>query len=489
MSIHAEFPAEFEEQWQGTYNADDQWQKPMDERFGRSEQHWQPQADPCPANLAPDQPFISQDNIFAEIARVQNLLAASHRTLQDGLHLTAVNTDRDQPSLKPRDIGFFEPSNILDPFAAIRFIDCITDAVYLYGEEKTLLVGLRRCCKNDISRDWYFNLSEEERDTLRESTQAWERLIRRDFMPLKEVLLDQADAETFRWTQDRTPFAYLFQKILLLRFAGITDEDRVVRELHRGFKRCPELYLHLQHVVCEEGGNRLTDYKRAVKKFQDGARLLYEHRVSSKSSLHRCKCSNGFFGTGRKNDHPTHTRPTTPKPSECRHCRQAFPSRSRLHTHLRATGHHQRKSNRHQPAQYEIIVSTTTKTVRERFPEATTHIKQPAFFGITILPIETGASATTPLDSKEATGRDCFKNTGYEGVTFKERGYPRSPFSDRASLRSSFTTVLAASPLLLRFSSMPQETSAARRLHLRRVRRKLIHWQARPGKLKRRRAK
>jgi hypothetical protein len=431
----------------------------------------------------------------------------------------------DGPCLKPRDVGFFEPSKMPDPFAATWFIDCITTAVHFYGEEKVLAVGLRRCCKNKIAQDWYSDLSEKERDALRESTQAWERQIRQDFMPPKHILLDQLYAETFDWAQDRTPYNYLTRKLLLIRFAGMKDEDWMVHELHRGFERCPELYLHLEHVVRdpEEGRNRVSDYRRAVKKFQDGARLLYEHRVNSESTPRQCKCSNGFFGTGRKNDHPKHSEKPTPKPSECRKCHDEFPSRSRLHAHLRATGHHQRKSNRRQPEQY-----------------------QRAFIGITLPSMATGTPTTTPLGPDEIyiptpPSLDRFNNnTGYEGVTFKERGYQRTPVSDRASLSFSFkltakppafpsplrssstlaepetsttrTSVPLPSQLPVRFSAIPPATSAAPRLPApppatrslaalelrfasmlmgramicRRITRQLIRWQVRPGRLKRR---
>jgi hypothetical protein len=236
---------------------------------------------------------------------------------------------------------------------------------------------------------------------------------------------------------------------------------------------------------------------RAVKKFQDGARLLYEHRVNSESTPHRCKCSNGFFGTGRKNDHPKHSEKPTPNPSECRKCHDEFPSRSRLHAHLRATGHHQRKSNRRQPEQY-----------------------QRAFMGITLPSMATGTPTTTPLGPDEIyiptpPSLDRFNNnTGYEGVTFKQRGYPLSPVSplspgsDPASLSPSctaeptafsfpfhcshiFTATSAARrppALPTRFVSMPRAMSAALRLQRLRIRRKLIHWQTRPGKLKGQRA-
>jgi hypothetical protein len=76
-------------------------------------------------------------------------------------------------------------------------------------------------------------------------------------------VLDQADVAKLKWTQTRMPYAYLLRKALLLRFAGITDEDQAVHELHRGFERSPELYLHLRHVVRDEGSNRLTGFRTA----------------------------------------------------------------------------------------------------------------------------------------------------------------------------------------------------------------------------------
>jgi hypothetical protein len=258
---------------------------------------------------------------------------------------------------------------------------------------------------------------------------------------------------------------------------------------------------------------------------QDAARLLYEEVFGVFGALKEPRQrADGLCGV------------TTPKPSECRTCHIAFPSRSRLHEHLRASGHTERRCRgyRSQPVS-EIIEtgSTTNKAICKRYceafgfepggftgtnvhstairpgttpaaslgPEETTpsHFSRPkprhGFFGITISSTATKAPATTPseailsLDSspiEEAKGLDRFgDDTGYEGVTFKERGYPRSPVSDRASLRSSFTTVPAAFSLSLRFSSTLRETSAARKQHLRKVRRKLIHWQAHPSKFKR----
>jgi hypothetical protein len=227
---------------------------------------------------------------------------------------------------------------------------------------------------------------------------------------------------------------------------------------------------------------------------------------------------------------------STPKPSECRYCGEEFPSRSRLHTHLRATSHHQRLPSPHRPS-----------------PTIPGEQYHHAFFA-----------------SQTATGTGVEKEgikMGYEGVTLKERGYPRSRSAsdsdrDDAGLTSAFTaelptvpsplcpsvtlaepetsttvpsphcssvtlaetetsttvssphcssvtlaetetsTTRTSAPLPLRFSAIPPATSAAHRwaaLELRfasllmgramirrRITRQLIHWQVRPGRLKRR---
>jgi hypothetical protein len=464
--------------------------------------------------------FTLQDRaLITETARLLMMFAASQKSTNELLLLrTAVGAD---VPLKPRDIGLFEPTRMPDSLAAIHFIDDFNTAAIYYGEEATRKV-LRRCCANTVARSWIAGLDDGDRLALQVSTQDWERLIRRDFLPSKGIREDQARAEKFKWTQNRTPAEYVTSKLTLLRIAGITDHDRVIWEIHDGLKSCPEIQIPLEHFV-KDSGNSISEYRRQVLKYQDMAKLQYKFNTrsraadssmapvyytsstsSQRSTPHRSKsrCSDVFFDTGRKNDYSKHSRPPTPKPSECRHCREAFPSRSRLHVHLRTTGHHQRKSNRHQPPQYEVIVSANTKTVRERFAE------QHAFFGITMQPMATGTPTTTPLGPDEVDiptppSVDRFNNTGYEGVTIKERGYPLSPVSEGSSLRFSFTNERPAFPFPLRLSSMVRATSAARRsamLQLRfasilaarsasrslrlRVKRKLIHWQAHPAKLK-----
>jgi hypothetical protein len=531
---------------------------------------------PAPQRLRPD------PTLLTEMARLQFAFASNQHAVNEQI-LNSLAAANQAFKLKAADIGLFEPAGMPDAVAAILFIDNINDAVKQYGAERVLLV-LKRCCNNAVVLSWLTGLDEADRNELLVSIPAWERLLRRDFMPKRSTLEHNARSETFKWSQSRTPSQYVSDKIKLLRIAGIVDPDSVVYEVHRGFDRCPELQIPLiqavketgndishyrggvlkyqdmaklqyefrvtslsacsyhdaarsrttappqTDVVSEEGNSRLSDNTRAVKKILDGARLLYEHCVTSKSTPHRCNCSNGFFGTRRMNDNSK--RLSTPKPSECRYCGEEFPSRSRLHTHLRTTSHHQRLPPRPSP----IIPGASEQDQR-------------AFFGL-----------QTTVDKAG------FK-TGYEGATLKERGYPLSrPASDSdrddAGLTSAFTaelptvpsplcssvslaetetsttvpsphcssvtlaeteasttvpspqcssvtlaetetsTTRTSVPLPLRFSAIPPATSAAHRwaaLELRfasllmgramihrRITRQLIRWQVRPGRLKRR---
>jgi hypothetical protein len=65
------------------------------------------------------------------------------------------------------------------------------------------------------------------------------------------------------------------------------------------------------------------------------AEEAYTHSQNAHFAAEYC-ASKGFFGG---HPPPRNARLTVPKPSECRACREAFPSRSRLHAHLRASGH------------------------------------------------------------------------------------------------------------------------------------------------------
>jgi hypothetical protein len=461
---------------------------------------------------APDNP---NTNLLAELARLQFAFASNQHAVNEQI-LNSLAAENQAFKLKAADIGLFEPAGMPDAAAAILFIDNINDAVKQYGAERVLLV-LKRCCNNAVVLSWLTGLDEADRNELLVSIPAWERLLRRDFMPKRSTLEHNARNETFKWSQSRTPSQYVSDKIKLLRIAGIVDPDSVVYEVHRGFDRCPELQIPLIQAV-KETGNDISHYRGEVLKYQDimMAKLQYKFNTRSRaadssmapvyytssissqqSTPRRCKsrCSDGFFGTRRMNDNSK--RLSTPKPSECRYCGEEFPSRSRLHTHLRATSHHQRLPRR---------------------PTPTTQCEQyhHAFF----------ASQTATCTGVEKEGI----KTGYEGVTLKERGYPRSrPASDSdrddAGLTSVFTAELPTVPsplcssvlaepetstarrsitlpfplssllaanstarrsamLQLRFASILAARSASRSLRLR-VRRKLIHWQARPAKLKR----
>jgi hypothetical protein len=390
-----------------------------------------------PQWTAPPQP---NTELLTELTRLQALFAANQHAVNEQLLARTAEprkTARDFTTLKAADIGLFEPDAQPDPAAAMLFIDHIHDAVKQYGAERVLLV-LKRCCNNKVALHWLTSLSEAHRDELITSVPAWERLLRRDFMPKPADLEERAKEEVFKWSQQRMPTQYVTEKIRLLRMAGITNPDDVVYQVHKGFHRCPEIQIPLTQSVKEKGKN-LNDvdlYRSEVFNYQDMAKLQYEFhhrpvnatyaprnrdrppvatpadakkqgppRPPQKERPRKRKCRNfpncgdgehwdwecrikaperdtkkrayyaldddedddnlctelrdedpdieqsyihnqnahfaaaycaskGFFGGT-----PRGARMPSPKPSECRACHEAFPSRSKLHTHLLSSGH------------------------------------------------------------------------------------------------------------------------------------------------------
>jgi len=174
------------------------------------------------------------------------------------------------PTLKPGDVATFKPRSQSDADSALRFIDCIRDAMAHYGEPRTRAV-LRRCCKGSVAEDWIAGVSDHNRALLRMNCSNWTAILERDFMPYLATRLSAARAETFRWNQGRTPAEYIAKKLRLLRMANIVNDDEVVEELHRGFAAAPNLHLHLDKYVAEVG-NSVSEYRRAVVRLQDSAR-------------------------------------------------------------------------------------------------------------------------------------------------------------------------------------------------------------------------
>jgi hypothetical protein len=434
---------------------------------------------PAPPRQRPD------PDLLTEMARLQFAFASNQHAVNEQI-LNSLAAANQAFKLKAADIGLFEPAGMPDAAAAILFIDNINDAVKQYSAERVLLV-LKRCCNNAVVLSLLTGLDEADRNELFVSIPAWERLLRRDFMPKRSTLEHNARSETFKWSQSRTPSQYVSDKIKLLRIAGIVEPDSVVYEVHRGFDRCPELQIPLIQAV-KETGNDISHYRGEVLKYQDMAKLQYKFNTRSRaadssmapvyytssispqqSTPRRCKsrCSDGFFGTRRMNDNSK--RLSTPKPSECRYCGEEFPSRSRLHTHLRATSHYQRLPSPHRPSptvpeeQYQRAFMGITVPSMARRPAATPSSLEPEKASEEpwcINNAETVSSAADEIYIPTPPSLDRFNNnTGYEGVTFKERGCQGTPVSDRASLSFSFklTAEPPAFPSPLRPSSVLAE--------------------------------
>jgi hypothetical protein len=434
-------------------------------------------------------PPPSQTDILTELAQLQAFFARNQHAVNE--RLLGALADRDPggaprgptlAALKASDIGMFEPTAVPDPDAAIVFLDNIRDAVRQYGEERVMLV-MKRCCTNAVALGWLTGLELEDRDELITSAAAWDRLIRRDFMPDAEELEAKARDDLFKWSQGRSASQYVTDKIRLLRIAGITNPDAVVHELHKGFRLCPELKMHL-HQYVKRTGNDLSLYRREVLRYQEMAKMQYDfirrnpgnHPYAprslppatgsssstntdgkrqfpqsrpqpSKDRVRKRKCRNfpscgdgehwdfqctmkppardtrkrayyvmpenesdelvlgqsscelvdedweiereyandqayftaaaqletGFFGSGNPVAKSPDRR-TTPKPSECRACREAFPSRSQLHAHLALSGH-----NRFAAKHVEIVKSKRSPSVHPEARLASYHYAEARF--------------------------------------------------------------------------------------------------------------
>jgi hypothetical protein len=83
---------------------------------------------------------------------------------------------------------------------------------------------------------------------------------------------------------------------------------------------------------------------------------------------------------------------TTPKPSECRSCHEAFPSRSQLHTHLAATGHNRRQ---HKTTTTPTAVASTAQSTP--VPEESTSSEEPCMRCVGATIKGWGYRRTTPL--------------------------------------------------------------------------------------------
>jgi hypothetical protein len=247
-------------------------QQPMPQVFE------QPQYAPATEGVRPDQPAVQQEyqtNLIEALTRFQMTFAEDRRRTVDQILRHLTTHGQKCTTLKAVDVGYFEPKGMPDSEAAMTFIENFKDAVIHYGDANTLAV-LQKCCKNDIARAWVSSLNDDDRTAVAQFIWHWERVLRRDFMPRAAQLYATARNETFKWTQGRSPSEYITHKIRLLKIAGITDDNQVVEELHNGFYKCPEIHIPMEAYVLETG-NDVSEYRRAVQRYQESAKLQYDY--------------------------------------------------------------------------------------------------------------------------------------------------------------------------------------------------------------------
>lgn len=129
----------------------------------------------------------------------------------------------------------FTPLDLPDDTDYFFFCERIEDTVQLWGEER-VLPTLVACLDNTRAKTWYASLSPAEKQALRESTDTWKDLLKRDFgiKPFRAKQL--AQRETFAFAQGRPVLQYLEMKLACLRIAGIQDEDLQCAEIREGLR-------------------------------------------------------------------------------------------------------------------------------------------------------------------------------------------------------------------------------------------------------------
>ncbi|RPA73762.1 hypothetical protein BJ508DRAFT_333727 [Ascobolus immersus RN42] len=180
--------------------------------------------------------------------------------------------------IKAEDIGFFLPDDAKDYKEAQRFSDMIKDAALRFGDKQVLEVAKTAATKKStVAFDWFWSLTDDEREQLRRNVASWHKFLRRDFMPGRATLESKALAERFTWAQGRMPSDYPVAKYQLFKAAGWTDEDSIIFQIHEGLDG---LNLKGRLPFFPEGGNDLAAYRLAINRHQDDAKAqnLKEYR-------------------------------------------------------------------------------------------------------------------------------------------------------------------------------------------------------------------
>ena len=205
--------------------------------------------------------------------------------------------------LKPESIGYFEPQDRPDAEAAYDFIQCIDDAC-ISNEPRRVRATLRQCMKGSVATRWVTSLNQRDRDCLLEDVDQWKRLLRRDFITPQTNLFSKMAAETFDWSQGRSPLEYVDAKLRLLRINNIEDEYQQMDMIHAGLDAVPEFQQAIAY-----GKRDLDRYRKAILQQTEQARRLYDKEKVRRTFQRHTPTSSGNRGQSYPSTYPRNTPP------------------------------------------------------------------------------------------------------------------------------------------------------------------------------------
>ena len=174
-----------------------------------------------------------------------------------------------QRTLKSEEIYKFNPSDSGDDVDYFLFQQRIIDLTRIHGKDK-VLPALVSCLRNDRAKQWFTGLSDEDKEELATSTDAWVTILKRDFGIRAARARSLAFRESFSFSQGRRVLQYFNTKTTWLKIAGTVDEPTICQEIYQGL-RDPEY-----KTLIKLGENpKLSSLREDLLEIEAGARALW----------------------------------------------------------------------------------------------------------------------------------------------------------------------------------------------------------------------
>ena len=186
-----------------------------------------PPRDPSVRQHSPDDEDVDDDIP----AWARNILQQQQRLLTKLVE----NRHQDVRPIKADDIYQFKPDDSKTGIDYFLFAERIADMVNVHGEEK-ILPSLISCLKNDLAKEWYSLLSDEDKEALRTSADSWIEALKRDFGIKPSIARQKANRENFYFSQGRRVLDYYHKKVTWLKISGVNEEESVCMEVRDGLR-------------------------------------------------------------------------------------------------------------------------------------------------------------------------------------------------------------------------------------------------------------